>query len=196
MDRSRRIFVTHLAKGGLFVITHTIIGSDFLYARVDPTPEQTAGPFYKKGAPIKDRLAEAGDPGTALMVAGDVVNTEEHSLPNAVIEIWHADDSGRYDLEGYRYRARIPTNDRGKYSFSTVLPGSYGGRPKHIHYKISAPGYRPLITQLYFESDPYFEGDPNRNFRKDPILQYRELIRPVSGPAQQLSVFFRICLRS
>ena len=51
--------------------------------------------------------------------------------------------------------------------------------PAH-HYKITAPGRQPLITQLYFATDPVFEGDPDKNYVKDPILDSRELIRPVT----------------
>jgi hypothetical protein len=36
-----------------------------------------------------------------------------------------------------------------------------------------------LITQLYFATDPVFEGDPDRNLARDPLVQSRELVRPV-----------------
>jgi protocatechuate 3,4-dioxygenase beta subunit len=51
---------------------------------------------------------------------------------------------------------------------------------QHIHYKVTAEGCKPLVTQLYFATDPVFDGDPDKNYVKDPILQSRELIRPVS----------------
>ena len=51
---------------------------------------------------------------------------------------------------------------------------------QHIHYKVTGPGHKPLITQLYFATDPVFEGDPDKNYVKDPILDSRELIRPVT----------------
>ena len=36
----------------------------------------------------------------------------------------------------------------------TVWPGAYPGRPLHIHAKVTAPGYAPLTTQIYFDTDP------------------------------------------
>jgi len=45
--------------------------------------------------------------------------------------------------------------------------------------EVTAPGHKSLVTQLYFATDPAFEGDPDRNYRKDPLLQSGELIRPV-----------------
>jgi protocatechuate 3,4-dioxygenase beta subunit len=51
---------------------------------------------------------------------------------------------------------------------------------QHIHYAVTAPGYRPLVTQLYFATDPVFEGDPDKNFVRDPLITSRELVRPVT----------------
>jgi protocatechuate 3,4-dioxygenase beta subunit len=44
---------------------------------------------------------------------------------------------------------------------------------------VSAPGHKTLVTQLYFATDPAFEGDPDKNYNKDPLVESRELIRPV-----------------
>ena len=61
------------------------------------------------------------------------------------------------------------------------MPGHYPGRlAQHVHFKISEPGHKPLVTQLYFATDPAFEGNPDKNYVKDPIVRSRELIRPVT----------------
>jgi len=146
-----------------------------------PTPPNEIGPFYKKGAPKTAMLRSPGDPGMPLMVRGQVFNTRGDSLPNAVIEVWQADHLGHYDLDGYRYRAQLPVDAAGAYQFDSVLPGHYPDRVcQRIHYLVLAPGYKPLITQLYFATDPVFEGDPDHNFGRDPLLHNsRELVRPV-----------------
>ena len=79
------------------------------------------------------------------------------------------------------------------------MPGHYSDRPaQHIHYLISAPGHKTLITQLYFATDPYFEGDPDRNYGKGSIVGNRDLIRPVMLYEQpgtpRVAVNFDICL--
>jgi len=79
------------------------------------------------------------------------------------------------------------------------MPGHYPDRvAQHIHYKVTAPGHRDLVTQLYFATDPAFEGDPDKKYVKDPILHSRELIRPVTVFADpqliRASVVFEVVL--
>ena len=45
---------------------------------------------------------------------------------------------------------------------------------------MTAPGFQPLITQLYFATDEAFEGDPDRHYKKDPLITSRSLVRPVT----------------
>jgi len=145
-----------------------------------PTPSNTLGPYYKKGAPLRESLIERNDPGSPLLVAGRVRNTSGQALPLATIEVFHSDHQGDYDLEGFRYRGSIPVRESGEYKFETIVPGQYGGRAQHIHYVITAPGHRQLVTQLYFETDPKFEGNPDKNYTRDNLVWHRELIRPVA----------------
>ena len=146
-----------------------------------PTPWDEIGPFYKRGAPQTAHLRAPGDPGLPVSVTGKVFDTAGNSLPGARVEIWQADHSGRYDLDGYRYRAILVADNSGQYSFDSVMPGHYPGRVcQHVHYLISAPGHKSLTTQLYFATDPVFEGDPDRNYTRDPLIFSRELVRPVT----------------
>jgi len=139
------------------------------------------GPFYKRLAPNSRRLRAANDPGLGLDVSGHVFNTRGEKLIGAKVEIWQADHHGLYDLDGYRYRASLVADASGLYMFESIMPGHYPGRVcQHVHYAITAPGHKPLITQLYFATDPVFEGDPDKNYTKDPLIISRELIRPVT----------------
>jgi protocatechuate 3,4-dioxygenase beta subunit len=45
---------------------------------------------------------------------------------------------------------------------------------------VNAPGHKPLTTQLYFATDPVFEGDPQHNYTRDPLIQSIDLVRPVT----------------
>lgn len=146
-----------------------------------PTAWDEIGPFYKRRAPHSTNLHIPGDPGLPLAVSGQVLGTNGSIVPGAVLEIWQADHQGHYDINGYRYRTTLVADASGDYAFDSVMPGHYPDRVcQHIHYLISAPGYKPLTTQLYFATDPVFEGDPEKYYTRDPVIQSRDLVRPVT----------------
>ncbi|HKA00527.1 MAG TPA: hypothetical protein VKE70_28640 [Candidatus Solibacter sp.] len=146
-----------------------------------PTPWGELGPFYKRKAPANPHLRVAGDPGLPIAVTGRVFDVRGDTLAGASIEIWQADHHGVYDLDGYRFRAALTADRSGKYAFDSIMPGHYPARVcQHIHYVVTAPGHRPLTTQLYFATDPVFEGDPTRNYTREPLLLSPETIRPVT----------------
>lgn len=145
-----------------------------------PTPFCELGPFYKREAPNTSTLRKPGDAGMPLTVSGVVYDVRGAVVPDAKLEIWQTDNDGHYDIEGYRYRALLNPGAKGSYSIDSVMPGHYPTRVcQHVHYLITAPGHKPLITQLYFATDPVFDGDPEKNFKRDPLITSRELVRPV-----------------
>ena len=146
-----------------------------------PTPSEVLGPFFKKGAPNTAALRQPGDPGFPLRVTGKVWNTRGKPVEGAQIDIWQANYAGRYDVEGYRYRARLRLDSATEYALETVMPGHYSDRPaQHIHYLISAPGHKALVTQIYFATDPWFDGNVDKNYAKRHIVTNRENVRPVT----------------
>lgn len=164
-----------------------------------PTPPNALGPFYKKRAPDTRMLRTKSDVGMPLAVSGRIIDTRGEAVPDATVEIWHTDHAGHYDLAGYRFRAKLPIDGKGGYQFDTIMPGHYPDRVcQHVHYLVTAPGHKPLITQLYFATDPIFEGDPDKNFSKDPLIESRELVRPVTiagdPKAMYAAVSFELCL--
>jgi protocatechuate 3,4-dioxygenase beta subunit len=146
-----------------------------------PTPWNELGPFYKRKAPKNAKLRVPGDPGTPLSVAGRIFDTRGNAVEGARIEVWQADHRGRYDLDGYRYRSALVSDAAGTYAFDSVIPGHYPARIcQHIHYIVQAPDHKPLTTQLYFATDPVFDGDPARNYSRDPLILDPDLVRPVT----------------
>jgi len=164
-----------------------------------PTPPNEIGPFYKKNAPVTSAFRAPGDPGMPLVLSGQVFNTRGDELSNAVVEAWQTDHLGHYDLDGYRYRGKLPLDKTAAYKLDSVMPGHYPDRVcQHVHFAVTAPGHKPLITQLYFATDPVFEGDPDHNFSRDPLIHSRELVRPVTLVGDphdiQAAVRFELCL--
>lgn len=123
------------------------------------TPRDALGPFYVKGAPAEAELCASGSGGgQKLTITGRVLGAPDCApLTGALVEVWQADSRGDYtqvgakqDDAGCLLRASLKTGADGRYAFRTVLPGEYPGRPRHIHYRVSAKGHVTLVTQLYF----------------------------------------------
>ncbi len=124
------------------------------------------GPFYTAGPPAiaGTLLASEAEPGTRLVITGRVLNLEcDEYLPETLVDVWHANDAGAYDNDGYNLRGTTYSNAQGFYMFETILPGKYlngtSYRPSHIHFKITPPGFSTITTQLYFEGDTDIPGD-------------------------------------
>lgn len=117
------------------------------------TLSQTEGPFFKTETPLRTSFLEK-DSRTRLVVSGQVLSAQCRPVPNALLEFWHADESGEYDNKGYRYRGHQHADAQGRYRLETIVPAEYPGRARHIHVKAQAPGGRVLTTQLYFPHDP------------------------------------------
>jgi protocatechuate 3,4-dioxygenase beta subunit len=183
---SRRDLLQRCAAAGVLVGA-PVFGNRFVDVLLaaeqsarQPTPPNALGPFYRRGAPHEAVLRQAGDSGMPLRISGAVYDASGQARPDATIEVWHADHHGHYDIEGYHFRSMLAVDQKGAYQVETVMPGHYPDRvAQHVHYMVKAPGCRPLITQLYFATDPVFKGDPDHNFNADPLVVSRELVRPV-----------------
>jgi protocatechuate 3,4-dioxygenase, beta subunit len=113
--------------------------------------------------------------GEVVYVQGRVVDQDCAPVPNALVEIWQACDTGRYDHPNdpntsveldpnFQYYGKAVTDGEGRYAFKTIIPGAYpagGGwwRPPHIHFKVIKVGYHELTTQMYFHGQPLNESD-------------------------------------
>jgi protocatechuate 3,4-dioxygenase beta subunit len=134
------------------------------------TGRDAEGPFYKKGAPVRNIIETEGDP---IVIEGKILTGDECTIPvsGATIDVWHCNNHGEYDMQGFKGRGQVTSDKNGGYTFTTILPPPYGSRPRHIHFKIRAEGYPELTTQLYFEGDPYIKNDFARNAEKARITK-------------------------
>jgi catechol 1,2-dioxygenase len=143
------------------------------------------GPFYAghqrelaQGDSILLR-EEAGEP---LVMSGRVTDPEGQPVADALIEVWQTAPNQLYDVQDKdqpqgHLRASFRTSIAGTYRFRTIMPVSYpipddgpAGqllaamgrhpfRPAHVHFMISARGYRTLVTHLFFEGDEFLKSD-------------------------------------
>ena len=106
-----------------------------------PTRADSLGPFYEPKAPERDST------GQGLVISGVVRSAKNcHPLGAARIEWWSAKQQGDYDDA---HRATQQASADGRYQYTTDFPGRYPGRPPHVHVRVTAPGHRTLVTQVY-----------------------------------------------
>jgi protocatechuate 3,4-dioxygenase beta subunit len=117
----------------------------------DPTPAQMEGPYFKPNSPRRSALPGSG---IALTVSGYVFGLACQPLANVLLDFWQADTNGAYDNVGYNFRGHQYTNAQGAFRLTTIVPGLYPGRTRHIHVKAQAPNRPVLTTQLYFPGEP------------------------------------------
>ncbi|MGA9697665.1 MULTISPECIES: catechol 1,2-dioxygenase [Acinetobacter] len=151
------------------------------------TPRTIEGPLYVAGAPESVSFARMDDGSESdkvdtLIIEGTVTDTQGNIIEGAKVEIWHANSLGNYSFfdksqSDFNLRRSIITGADGQYTALTTMPvgygcppegttqfvldklGRHGNRPSHVHYFVSAPGYRKLTTQFNIEGDKYLWDD-------------------------------------
>jgi protocatechuate 3,4-dioxygenase beta subunit len=150
----------------------------------DATENALLGPFYVSDAPLLDDGASIvkQHEGEPLHLEGVVTGTDGQPLSGAQVEVWQIAANGAYDgqdpdmVEG-NMRGRFLTDDAGRYHIVTNRPYGYAVptdgpvgdllevlrrdpmRAAHIHLRVSAEGYQPLVTQLYDADCAHLETD-------------------------------------
>ncbi|GAB2624656.1 alcohol dehydrogenase [Paractinoplanes abujensis] len=163
----------------------------------ETTPSAVLGPFYVDGppsVPAGTDLAE-GLPGVPLRADVWIVDLDGQPVPDAVVDVWQSNQDGFYDvqlpdIEGPVLRARLRSDTDGRLWFRSILPSEYpipddgpvgqmlratGRHPyraPHLHFMISAPGFRRLITQLFVAGGPYLDSDAVFGVKEDLIVEF------------------------
>jgi hydroxyquinol 1,2-dioxygenase len=149
----------------------------------DATHTSLLGPFFRENAPRMEPGAQIArrDASDEIVVWGRITDVRGRPLPGARVTVWQTGSDGRYDMQvdpnGVDIRGAFQTDDQGRYVFRSVRPLGYyipldgpvgemihaqrrhGMRPAHIHFLISAPGHRELVTAIYVEGDEHLEDD-------------------------------------
>jgi catechol 1,2-dioxygenase len=155
------------------------------------------GPYYVPGAPSLPAQTtlpmREDEPGTPLRFAGRVQRVDGGAIDNATIDIWHADDAGFYSqfapgLPEWNLRGVVHADGQGRFDITTIVPAPYqiptdgatgnllaaagwtAWRPAHLHVKVSAPGYRLITSQLYFDGGEYLHTDIASAVKPELIL--------------------------
>ncbi len=194
----RRIFLKASALSAIVVSSTGFISfAGNGYVGDCETTSDILGPFYRPDGPVRNNLVIKGEKGELVELLGKIKHHDcTTPYKNAKVELWHCDGNGVYDNSSpeFKYRGTTFSDEKGNYSFQTVLPVSYNVgngqiRPAHFHMMITAEGYQPLVTQLYFNGDKYIEKDAyaNSEFAKRRILE-------VSGSGNTKKVYYDVSM--
>ena len=144
------------------------------------------GPFWRANAPVcqpGDNIVRSETPGITMEVRGVVYDAQGKPLPNAKVDVWQASPVGLYENQDpnqadMNLRGLFTTNAQGAYFMRTVCPSGYPvptdgpcgelldaqlrhpNRPAHLHFMISSPGHKVLITQVFADDDVNLTSDP------------------------------------
>ena len=149
------------------------------------TETTVLGPFYNAAAPehaLGDDISN-GMIGAPLLVEGTVSRTDGTPIADAIVDSWHTDGDGFYDVQrstgaaDLAGRARFRTDEEGRFWYRSIVPASYPipndgpvgdmlktqgrhpYRPAHVHFMVGHPGYETLVTHVFLEGDPYLDSD-------------------------------------
>ena len=149
----------------------------------DATPSTVLGPFYVPAAPELENGSDiaGGAPGDPLLVEGRVRRADGTPVADAVVDTWHSDAEGYYDVQrpgqALALRARFRTDADGRFWFRSIVPtfypipddgpvgkmlraqGRHPYRPAHVHFMVGAPGCETLVTHVFLAGDPYLDSD-------------------------------------
>ncbi|PXY29515.1 catechol 1,2-dioxygenase [Prauserella flavalba] len=155
------------------------------------------GPYHLPGQPklpsettLPMRPDEKGVP---LMFTGQVRDVDGNPVVGAELDIWHADDEGYYSgfaahVPDGNLRGVVVCDGQGRFEISTIKPAPYQiptdgptgklleaagwhpWRPAHLHLIVSAPGHRPITTQLFFEGGDWLKDDVAHATKPDLVL--------------------------
>jgi hydroxyquinol 1,2-dioxygenase len=190
-----------------FILLSDVLGVSMLVIGLNhkssgkATASTVFGPFFVEGSPPfenGDDLAN-GAAGEPCFLHGRVLSTTGEPIPNALIEIWQADEHGFYDVQQKESsqvygRGHLSSGAEGQYFFWSVKPSAYpipddgpvgellaaanrsSMRPAHVHFMIKAPGYKSLITHVFKDGDRYLDSDAVFGVRSELVtnFEYRE----------------------
>ncbi|MER5699140.1 dioxygenase [Streptomyces mirabilis] len=172
----------------------------------ETTPSVVLGPFCVEGPPEAEHGSDISDslPGTPLWVDVTIADTSGEPLEDAVVDVWQADEDGFYDVqlpdqEGPVLRGRLRTDADGRITFWSILPshhpipgddpvgqmldavGRHHYRAPHVHFMISAPGHRRLITQLFVADGSHLDSDTVFGVKDPSTSPRRPVLRPTAA---------------
>jgi len=176
------------------------------------------GPFWRLNAPdcaCGDSIARSNTPGPAMLVSGQVRDIHGQPVSGALIDVWQASPVGLYEnqdpaQEPMNLRGKFRADQDGRYHFRTVRPAGYPVpthgpigdflkaqnrhpyRPAHIHFMVSGPGHKTLITQVFSDDSEHLASDVVFGVTKALIGHFKRQDDVASAPAGVTPPFYTL----
>jgi len=180
------------------------------------------GPFWRAEAPhcvAGESIARADTPGMPLEVSGTVYGVVDGAqgrpLAGAVVDVWQASPMGLYENQDaaqpdMNLRGRFTTDAQGRYVLRSVQPAGYPVptdgpcgellraqgrqpcRPAHLHFMVSHPGHRVLVTQVFADDSELLLSDPVFGVTA-PLVGHFERTQQGGAPLALLRHDFHLC---
>jgi catechol 1,2-dioxygenase len=181
------------------------------------TESTVLGPFHMVESPpraLGDDIALDGK-GTPCLVSGQVTGPDGEPLAGASVDVWQANEDGFYDVQQpgiqpeRNLRGLFTADDDGRFWFRSIVPkyypipddgpvgrllaatGRHPNRPAHLHFIVSAPGYRSVTTHVFVADSPYLDSDAVFGVKESLVREVPEVDDPVRAAEVGLSNPFR-----
>jgi len=162
------------------------------------TQSTVLGPFHREQAPqyqLGDSISKNASDGEPCIVSGTVKDSKGRPVANAKLDIWEGGADGLYDSQKgdeMNLRGVFHTDAQGRFHFRCVTPsfypvpndgpvgtmltatGRHPMRPPHLHFWITAKGYKPLITHLFVKGGKYLDSDAVFGVKPELIIDFRK----------------------
>ncbi|SCZ87640.1 BZ3500_MvSof-1268-A1-R1_Chr2-2g05106 [Microbotryum saponariae] len=202
--RNEMVLVTDVL--GVESLVDMLEHDKYAKAGVDATPSAILGPFYRHGVtpqPMGTSIIREKEPGAPFAhLFGTVFGCDGKPLKGAIVDIWHDAPDGYYDAQSpdkaeYHCRGRFETGEDGKYSTIALVPTPYpvpfdhtagkvltmmdrhAYRPAHIHFYVSAPGHKTLVTQVFDRNSKYLDDDAVFAVKDSLVVDFVPVCHPL-----------------
>lgn len=187
-----------------FILLSDVLGASMQTVAINNPVEGRAtqatvfGPFFVEDAPFVEYGGDIafGAPGQPAWVEGTVTTVRGEAVPDARIEVWEADEDGQYDVQHADARVGgrgfVRSDAEGRFAFWGLTPVPYpipsdgpvgellsatGRSPyraPHLHFMVSAPGLRTLITHIFVRGGQYLDSDSVFGVKESLIKDFVE----------------------
>ena len=161
------------------------------------TQSTVLGPFHREKAPefaLGANISRNAADGEPCVVSGTVRDAKGRPVAGARLDVWEGGADGLYDSQKgdeMNLRGVFRADRQGRFHFRCVTPsfypvpndgpvgrmlvatGRHPMRPPHLHFWITAKGYRPLITHLFVKGGKYLDSDAVFGVKPELIVDFR-----------------------